>query len=482
VTILTNYVPNPGAEGATASLETEATCTVSMVSTTGTSWPARGTFSYSLAMTATTAAAGRLKLTNRAAATSGQRWHARVRLRAASGNTGTRAVRLVLRFYNIAPGATAGTTLLDVATTLTLAAGAISDVTVTGVAPASTLSVGFVIQRDAGTGAAITDVFHADDVALIQSTDTITPDYFDGSTSAFDIWTGTANASTSQLYVPTITLAALVDAPAPRVDVFLQDAPTFLSSFTVWRTAEGRTFRVRGLVAISTASGIGTVQDYEAPFGILATYRAEFFDSTGASVGFTDDFSVTLNPLAMEAWSAWFHNAIDPASSVKVELQGQDRQVLKRPLDYEIFRVRGRSVGVAVFNGGRHGYEGLVLDCVTLTAADESRFDDLFGEYDDDETVPIICVRSMPGSRLPATLFAVVGSPAKDFPDGANLGERMWWSLVGDETAPPPEAFVVALLSYADFSAFFSSYASFTSSYSSYTAATRDYTKAGYGP
>jgi hypothetical protein len=66
--------------------------------------------------------------------------------------------------------------------------------------------------------------------------------------------------------------------------------------------------------------------------------------------------------------------------------------------------------------------------------------------------------------------------------DTWNGGGTVGWKLEADEVSPPPEAFVSALLAYADFSAFFASYATFTAAYSSYLLAQRDYTKQGVAP
>jgi len=278
----------------------------------------------------------------------------------------------------------------------------------------------------------------------------------------------------------TVTLVAHPDgSPAPYVDVYADGFPAGAESLTVWRTVEGRQFKVRGLVDVDAAAGAVTILDFEAPFDLPASYRVEFKDALGALLEYSAPAVVTLSmPASAPAYAAWFHNPLDPASSVRVELRGQNNRQLTRPVDYEVFRVPGRSVGVAIFGGSRRGYERLVLDCVTMTAEDEGRFDALFGGYDD-FTIPIVCVRAHPVTRLPATLFALVGAPSKVPLDGVDMGGQLWWGLEGDEVAPPPEAFVTALLDYAAFTAFYSSYAEFTASYVDYTTASRDYTIAG---
>lgn len=273
----------------------------------------------------------------------------------------------------------------------------------------------------------------------------------------------------------TITLSAQT-SPAPHVEVIAEDFGG-ASTVTLWRTAGRRQFRVRGAVRVS-AAGTVSVQDFEAPLGVESSYRAELFDGNGDRIEYSDVETVTL-PAPAHPFLAWWHNPLEPENSVLVEMRGSATRTLQRPVDVEVLRVRGRSVGVAMFSNARSGMERIVLDCVTMTTSDRDRFDTLFGEYDDPTTIAIVCVRAHPAAELPPTLFAVVGAPSRLIYDGANVGELAYWSATGSEVAPPPEALVMSLLGYDDFTAFYDDYAAFTAAYADYREAQVDYSIAG---
>lgn len=262
--------------------------------------------------------------------------------------------------------------------------------------------------------------------------------------------------------------------PAPYVDVLVDTIDVGVSFVTVWRTVGTRAMRVRGLVNVSSGSAV-TTRDFEAPFGVTISYRVEQFDGSGNFVSFSASATTTLaNPLPSRAW---VHNPLDPSTAVEVTMLSTAVPDLRRRSDVDLFRIPGRSVGV-VIAGTRRGVENIILDCAVESFAEADRFDALFGDYDSD-TIPILCVRTRPEMRLPPTLFAVVADPQQIPGNNRFGGEYTEWALNGDEVAPPTEAIIVALLDYADFTAFYATYAAFTAAYLDYTAATKDYSIAG---
>lgn len=259
-------------------------------------------------------------------------------------------------------------------------------------------------------------------------------------------------------------------APFVQVDVTPPGGAEFV---TVWRTAGGREFKVRGLVNV-VADG-ASARDYEVPIGTEASYRPQYFDADGEFVAWGTPVTVTI-PAEPDSY-AWVHNPLDPSTSVRVVMRGNAANKLSRPLNTQTFRVPGRSAAVALV-GTRSGLQSVVLDCETDTLIDADRFDALFGGYDDDATVPILCWRTNPAMRLPPTLFALIVDP-QQIPHTQFGHEFVDWKLSGDEVSPPAEALVVALLDYADFTAFYATYAAFTAAYTDYTEASRDYSIAG---
>jgi hypothetical protein len=259
--------------------------------------------------------------------------------------------------------------------------------------------------------------------------------------------------------------------PAPFVEILVDGIPAGVDSFTVYRKVGGRTFPVRGMVKALAAGG-ASQRDYEAPFNVRMTYLAEWF-TDGLSVGFSEPVTTTLYGLE-EVW-AWFHNPLDPQSSVKVRLLLGAAAQIVRNTDGTVLSIPGRSVGLTL-PGTRGGVKQVVLDCYTDTKEDTEKFDALFGGYDDD-ALSIVCVRALPETWLPPTLFAFVASPVKR-PLG-NQGQRATWGVTGDETVPPAPAFITPLLTYQHFTDFYAAYDQFTAAYPTYLDASRDYSIVG---
>ena len=108
-------------------------------------------------------------------------------------------------------------------------------------------------------------------------------------------------------------LTAYVDAaPCPRVEVFFPSLAAGTATVTVYRLAAGREHRVRGAVKAPTGGTLTRI-DFEVPFGIPVTYRAEQFNAAGLSLGFTDSTSITV-----AVTDSWMHNPLNPAGSVRV--------------------------------------------------------------------------------------------------------------------------------------------------------------------
>lgn len=278
------------------------------------------------------------------------------------------------------------------------------------------------------------------------------------------------------------TTIALVDvdedslsgAPAPFVDILVDVDDAGVATATVWRTVRGRSTKVRGLVNVAATSAV-TTRDFEAPFGVEVSYRVQQFDASGDFISYSTP--ATITPAMPEEGYGWIHNCLDPSSAVRVQFAGSAGARITRPLDSEVYRIPGRTVGVAL-SRGRRGVEQLAIDCITQTVEDAERFDALFGGYDDD-TTPILCVRSRPEMLFPQPLYALVSAPAY-VPINNRIGrEDARWLMNADEVAPPPSAIVAALLTYADFTAFYSTYVAFSAAYADYTEASRDYTIAG---
>ena len=247
-------------------------------------------------------------------------------------------------------------------------------------------------------------------------------------------------------YAPTLTVSTDAE-PMPRVEVLFESFAAGTAFVDVYRLAAGREYKVRAGVKAATAGALSRI-DFEAPFGTPVTYRAEMFNASLVSLGFTDTTSTIL-----QVEETWVHNPLNPGGGVQVTMADTAAARLSRPVDGATFRPEGRRTAV-VIAGDRGGLQGVSLDCYTLTDADTELFANLVGGYDT-TTVPVLCFR-IPAStkmRLPRPLFAVVFDPAEIALDLNEGGESMFWETVGDEAAPPTPALVVPLLTRADIDA-----------------------------
>lgn len=247
-------------------------------------------------------------------------------------------------------------------------------------------------------------------------------------------------------YAPTLTVS-LDASPMPRVEVLFSSFAAGTARVDVYRLAEGREFKVRSAVKAATAGALSRI-DYEVPFGVLVTYRAEMFNAVGVSLGFTDTASVTLSTA-----DTWVHNPLDPAGGVRVAFRGDAARDLSRPVRGDTFWPEGRRVGV-VISGERSGLRGVTLDIIVDTIGDADRFASLVGDYNT-TTVPVLCFRigAADRVRLPRTLFASVFDPREQDVNYNIGGTQIAFAMTGDEVSPPTPAVVIPLLTNADINA-----------------------------
>jgi hypothetical protein len=268
------------------------------------------------------------------------------------------------------------------------------------------------------------------------------------------------------------TLVAVADmAPVPHVEITVEGILAGAVTATLYRVTDERTMRVRGLVNVPAAGGFGGI-DTEVPFQQTVTYRAEFFDADGLTLGFGDSGSTGVDYVGTV-----IHQPLDPARSVDPILAQGAVKTLSRPFDGDTIRPIGRSVPVYI-GTGRGGLTDLILDSITLTDAQAAAMQSVFGGYDGDEQFPVICFRSSLPTGLPGVLFAVVQKPTAE-PYAAYGDSAVMWRLTGQEVAPPAEGVVRPLLTYEDLENAYSSYSEIESTYLTYLDAETDFDLAG---
>ncbi|TFD74738.1 hypothetical protein [Cryobacterium fucosi] len=301
------------------------------------------------------------------------------------------------------------------------------------------------------------------------------PDYSDPSTNPNMGWSGTAHASTSILFTPTVTLTQYAPdtLAGPRVEVLVQDLPP--GTITITRFSDARSFPVRGGVKVASASGV-TVLDVEVPEGITAGYQAQMFAPDGTPIGFS-----TTTATTMPITGIYISQPLDPTLFAKVNMDDDSAASLVRGFDGAVVYTDGATVGRWV-GGRRKGLSGVILNMETSTVADADEIQSMFGTYSTDQ-LPVLCIRTPPGfGRIPRTLFLAVQDPEEIDRSVRFGGSLVAFALKGDEVLPPAPGLSKSLLRYNDTDLFYPTYSAIDAAYGTYLARDRDYSKAGYAP
>jgi len=460
---ITQYEKNPsGVSGYTSRVNRTANATVSISSFTAAGWPVDGTTSHAMTASGTGIARVGTVNTDRPAAAPGDRWSLWVRVMCPQA--WTVGVRIV--FYDTY-GATTGTELKATAASASFAAGQVQTLRIDGtVAPAGTASVEWQITRTSGSAG---DVYY--DAVSFTKTDAAVP----FRSGAFAVWDGTENASTQTYWIPTFTLTPRPANEPPYVEVALDDLPPVVDRVTVYRTAGGREHEMRGAINASVAGALSRI-DWECPFNMAATYRAEMFDSDGVSLGFTPAASITV-----VSADSWMHNPLDPQGAVRVRLLEGTAETLERKVPVTFSRPIGRRVAVALAEP-RQGLTGLAVNVYAPDVATADRVQAMLGDYTT-TTVPVVCIRvgAREGAmRIPRPLFLGVASIVeKDVGVRKGLGITRQ-EMVGDESAPPVPGLIVPLLTRDDIDAYYATRDDIDAAYLRRIDLDRDYSLAGY--
>ena len=257
----------------------------------------------------------------------------------------------------------------------------------------------------------------------------------------------------------------------PWVEVFFNpaDLDPACTSLRIYRFSEGRTWLVRGGVDI--APGVAAI-DFEVPFGVPSSYRAEMFNSSGVSLGFTDISETTVN-----VEGTWVHQPLQPTLAIQMTNLSGSAETLTRPTPGEVVYVEGAPVGRHI-GSRRHGLQSVpvVLLAETLTAA--NAFQAMLGTYEVQQ-IPVLCIRTSEDIRWPRTFFASTGELFERELTVHAGGELVQFEGDFDEVAPPFPGLVKPLLTYDDIDAAFATYDAADAAFATYTERDRAYEYAG---
>lgn len=257
---------------------------------------------------------------------------------------------------------------------------------------------------------------------------------------------------------------------APRVELVAREFAANAVTATFYRSDGTRTWTVRGGVSRSVAGGVALI-DWEAPFGVPVTYRAEQFDSAGLSIGFTDSASIIL-----DTEEVWIQHCLEPSIAVRYNPTDKALEKLEHGQDGSFLTVLGAPVATWI-GSRRTGLENIDLAGWTDTFEQAAILSSMLGTYEQPR-VPIVVFRAPPKYQLPPTLVAVIELVRVPF-DTPFGGEINKWSMTATETNPPAIGLVEATLTWDDLAAAYSTWDEVAAAYSSWLDASRDYSLAG---
>lgn len=263
--------------------------------------------------------------------------------------------------------------------------------------------------------------------------------------------------------------------PIPHVELTIFTLDPATVTITVSRTVKSRTMPVRGQINVYAVGGRNVV-DWEAPFGVPLTYRAEQFDADGNSLGFTSPFTTQL-----DVDVTWMHNVFNPAQGVTITPAADWASSLSRKIPADMYWPSGGGLATAVF-GQRQGLIDAPIPFLTFTEEDADTVRDMFGDpYVSPSIAPVVCIRTAAGKnmRLPLPFYAAIADPVEVPLNTGQGGSLTRWECTGTEVNPPAPALIAALLSLADIDASYPTLAAIDAHYGTMFDIDRDYSLSG---
>jgi hypothetical protein len=262
-------------------------------------------------------------------------------------------------------------------------------------------------------------------------------------------------------------------SPVPSVQVRVTDVLPATVTINLYRIADGRTALVRGGIRKYAVGGTSVI-DWEAPFGVPITYRAEMFsDAAGTeSLGLTSSSDTVL-----EVTDTWVQQPLNPYLSVRaLRLQGTAASRV-RTTPGDLVYVQGAEVATWI-GSQRRGLSDSAWDLYVDSTVDADRMQTVFGAYGTSQSA-VVCIRTPPPMRVPRTLYLAVDSLTETDVDVQNGGEAVRYTFTGTEARPPAPGLVAATLRRDDIDAAYPTRAERASAYLTRTDRDSDFTLAG---
>lgn len=272
----------------------------------------------------------------------------------------------------------------------------------------------------------------------------------------------------------TVILTPFVDlAPVPRVGVQVEssDVPVGTDRVTLWRSHEGREFKVRDGVDRTMVSAV-SLQDMEAPPGVTVTYEAECWD------GLIPLGRVALGATFLDFEGTVVQQPLDPSLNAVVEVWAGTGSQIRRPSPGEVVATEGAVLPTFVGFGPRAGLVGFQLNLGVSSANDADKLQATLGTYINPQLPVLLFRTSLPG-RIPRMAFFHVADLVETDVNVQYGGGVVVFSATVTEVKAPAQALVVAPLTYDDLDVSFVDYDVRDAAYPSYDAMDADWSLAG---
>lgn len=345
----------------------------------------------------------------------------------------------------------------------TVPAGEYTPVSVTGTSGASVTQVTITVAAFTG-GSNWQAGDQLESSAVLIETGAVQNEFYDGSTpdglGVVYAWTGGVDASTSTatIYTPVLTLVPKTDAPCGRVEITISDLDPGENYITLWRTADGKRRAVRGARKWRVI-GSDFIVDYEVPLSRTTQYDLEVV--TGVSAGVV----IPSVNTTVTTTCGYIQDPLDPESAVKLyadvgpggepSLTADALRELGYEQDETLIGILGSDEPVAMI-GQRMAASGIPFDVFTDVAQQSTNLRNLLRQ------AGVVLIRPLPGwsNGLPGLCYCSIKT-VRELPVNDQFGGQIIeWKLTSTLVAAPTFNVMVAVVTYADVDALWTTYQS----------------------
>lgn len=256
--------------------------------------------------------------------------------------------------------------------------------------------------------------------------------------------------------MPTLTPVTGGGLP-PRIEVLFEEAeldPTAVTGTLIQISPAGQQY-TQGAVRRPTTGGFFEV-DFAPPLGVDVLYRLEQYDEDGVFIGLSLGGTASVE---IDSATVVIQDPLAPRQFVILDAHTDFGQTVSRTRDMVVHQ---RGNDTIALMGRVSLARNVPLTVNTRTTADADLLTLVL------QRTPFM-VRSMPGVLpLPSVFFAVTDAPTQFAVDVQYGGEWSRWDVVAQEVSRPTLAIIEPALTYARYTAAYSTYAETELLYATY--------------